>query len=639
MAAGRWRDWLVPRVLAPVVGGVAVGATALATPLAWATAHHDLAEPLALALERALGQPPGTVHVGRARVVWPGVLVVDEVRAGGARLARAEVEVSTREAIASLAGGRRPSVRRVRLVDVSLAERASAGEVDLVRPVGAPARLVIRRVTTRLGTLTLAAHDVAVDFSIDGKMSVPARIAFTGARVERAGGGLGDLAGSARRDGDRFVLRAARPGLVVSGELASDGAPRTLRAELEALPLAGVGALASPAGVDLSRATATGTLALTAVAAEPPRFSATVDVQLADVDVHHRRIAARPLTGLGLRVRGEARADRDRLSVDDKAPLELTLRRGEGAPPLTLTLAGGATRSDPTATEVALTLALPRGKCADVLASLPPAAIPALEGLAVDGQVGGRLRLAAATDRLADLRLDVALEMGCRVLSDPPLGDTGALLAPLHARATDGAGHPRDLLLAAGAPSFHALDTLPPTVIRPFLVAEDARFFRHNGFDVEMIRRALVEDLDAGRIHRGASTISQQVVKNLILSGERTWARKLEEAVLTWRLEQLVDKRRILELYLNVVELGPGVYGITEAADRYFGKLPEELSSDEAAQLAALLPAPRRGMDDAWKTRVDQLRARLRRAPPLVLPPPAPPKPQAAAPTVARRPS
>jgi penicillin-binding protein 1A len=100
-------------------------------------------------------------------------------------------------------------------------------------------------------------------------------------------------------------------------------------------------------------------------------------------------------------------------------------------------------------------------------------------------------------------------------------------------------------------------------------------------------------------------------VKNLFLSGERTAARKLEEAVLTWRMEQLVPKRRILELYLNLVEFGPGIHGVGEAAERYFGKEPEELSVDEAAQLAALLPAPRRGMDAAWKKRYQSLKNRL----------------------------
>jgi membrane peptidoglycan carboxypeptidase len=148
-------------------------------------------------------------------------------------------------------------------------------------------------------------------------------------------------------------------------------------------------------------------------------------------------------------------------------------------------------------------------------------------------------------------------------------------------------------------------------VLRAFLVSEDGRFFQHHGFDQEMIRHALAADLSLGRIDRGASTLTQQLVKNLYLSGERTAARKLEEAVLTWRMEQLVPKRRILEYYLNLVEFGPGVFGVADAAERYFGKEPEELGADEAAQLAALLPAPRRGMDGAWEHRYRSLLQRL----------------------------
>src|SRR5205807_7746303 len=96
------------------------------------------------------------------------------------------------------------------------------------------------------------------------------------------------------------------------------------------------------------------------------------------------------------------------------------------------------------------------------------------------------------------------------------------------------------------------------------------------------------------------------------------------EAVLAWRLEQVLDKRRILELYMNLVELGPGVYAIKDASEKYFGKLPEELSSDEAAQLAALLPAPRRGMDASWEKRYRSLAARMPSERVII---PAPPQP------------
>ena len=133
---------------------------------------------------------------------------------------------------------------------------------------------------------------------------------------------------------------------------------------------------------------------------------------------------------------------------------------------------------------------------------------------------------------------------------------------------------------------------IAPSLKRAVLVAEDINFFSHHGFDVGEMRNAVNKALEDGEAPRGASTISQQLAKNLWLSPSRNPLRKLEEAILTWRLERTLAKRRILELYLNVVEFGPGVYGAEAASRRYFGKSAAELRDDEAAQLAASLPSP-----------------------------------------------
>jgi monofunctional biosynthetic peptidoglycan transglycosylase len=129
-------------------------------------------------------------------------------------------------------------------------------------------------------------------------------------------------------------------------------------------------------------------------------------------------------------------------------------------------------------------------------------------------------------------------------------------------------------------------------VKRAVLVAEDINFFSHRGFDFGEIRVAVAETLEDGKPLRGASTITQQLAKNLWLSPSRNPFRKIEEAILTWQLERALPKRRILELYLNVVELGPGVYGVEAASRRYFGKPAAALTDDEAAELAAALPSP-----------------------------------------------
>lgn len=139
---------------------------------------------------------------------------------------------------------------------------------------------------------------------------------------------------------------------------------------------------------------------------------------------------------------------------------------------------------------------------------------------------------------------------------------------------------------------FVPYDAIAPGLKRAVLVAEDINFFSHRGFDVGEIRNAVSKALEEGETPRGASTITQQLAKNLWLSPSRNPLRKLEEAILTWQLERTVPKRRILEIYLNVAEFGPGVYGVEAASRRYFTKAAAELTDDEAAQLAASLPSP-----------------------------------------------
>ena len=133
---------------------------------------------------------------------------------------------------------------------------------------------------------------------------------------------------------------------------------------------------------------------------------------------------------------------------------------------------------------------------------------------------------------------------------------------------------------------------IAPSVKRAVLVAEDINFFSHRGFDLGEIRVAVTRAIEDVETPRGASTITQQLAKNLWLSPSRHPLRKLEEAILTWQLERACSKRRILELYLNVAELGPGVYGVGAASRRYFAKSASEVADDEAAELAASLPSP-----------------------------------------------
>jgi len=128
---------------------------------------------------------------------------------------------------------------------------------------------------------------------------------------------------------------------------------------------------------------------------------------------------------------------------------------------------------------------------------------------------------------------------------------------------------------------------------RAIVAAEDAKFLEHEGFDVEGIQKAVEKNLKKGRLVAGGSTISQQLAKNLFLSGERSFIRKGQEAVITLMIEATWSKRRILEVYLNVIEWGNGIYGAEAAARRYYKKSAANLSRDQAARMAAMVPNPR----------------------------------------------
>jgi monofunctional biosynthetic peptidoglycan transglycosylase len=137
-------------------------------------------------------------------------------------------------------------------------------------------------------------------------------------------------------------------------------------------------------------------------------------------------------------------------------------------------------------------------------------------------------------------------------------------------------------------------DRISPHLKRAIIAAEDARFLEHEGFDVEGIQAAVEKNLKKGKLVAGGSTISQQLAKNLFLSGQRSFIRKGQEAVLTLMIETTWSKRRILEVYLNVIEWGDGIYGAEAAARRYFGVSATKLNRYQAAQLAAMVPSPRR---------------------------------------------
>jgi monofunctional glycosyltransferase len=137
-------------------------------------------------------------------------------------------------------------------------------------------------------------------------------------------------------------------------------------------------------------------------------------------------------------------------------------------------------------------------------------------------------------------------------------------------------------------------ERISPHLKRAVVAAEDAKFLMHEGFDWEAIHKAMLKNEQRGRVVAGASTITQQLAKNLFLSSQRSWLRKAQEAAITWMMERAMSKRRILELYLNFAEWGEGVFGAEAAARHHFGASAAALGPEQAAWLAVVLPSPRR---------------------------------------------
>jgi len=254
-----------------------------------------------------------------------------------------------------------------------------------------------------------------------------------------------------------------------------------------------------------------------------------------------------------------------------------------------------------------------------LLAALPPALAPPPEAPAVRGTLKVHLALSGPVRRPEAWRIDGDVDPAALEAAPAQPGALD-LARPFTWEGRLPDGRTRKVVVGPQNPAFVPVDALPAHVVRAVLTSEDAGFYGHHGFDLSEIQDALARSSE--RRLRGASTITQQIAKNLFLSLERTYVRKIREALATVALETSVGKRRLLEIYLNVAEWGPGVFGIGEAARHWFGKDARDLTPKEAAFLATVIPNPiryemyrRRGaLTETWEDRVRGLLVKLRAA-------------------------
>ncbi len=235
---------------------------------------------------------------------------------------------------------------------------------------------------------------------------------------------------------------------------------------------------------------------------------------------------------------------------------------------------------------------IPRASCQALVESVPPALLRALEGARIAGTFAARGETAFDTRSLDDLRLDYDVEDECKIVKVPPMLARDRFEQPFSHRVVLPDGTMGEQLTGPGTPAWTPIDEISPYMQVAVLTTEDGAFLRHHGFNRAAIRASIIANLKARRFVRGASTITMQLAKNLFLGREKTLSRKLEEVVLTEYLEQTFSKDELMELYLNVIEFGPAIYGVTSAADYYFGRTPAELNLAECLFLASLLPSP-----------------------------------------------
>jgi len=257
---------------------------------------------------------------------------------------------------------------------------------------------------------------------------------------------------------------------------------------------------------------------------------------------------------------------------------------------LTLAASGDARLSDDGPVHARLVLDAP--DMAALVAALPAAVRPSPAVPALAGPLAGEVTLEGPWQRPLDWEVQGKLDLA-RMRAIARKSPPAWLQQSFELRAQDGEGREQAVLIGPESPDFVPLADLPAHVADAVVTSEDGGFFGHQGFDFDEIKRSLVAVAEAsGRAVRGGSTISQQLAKNLFLSREKTYVRKAREALVTLALESTLPKQRLLEIYLNVIEWGPGIRGIGPAARTYFGKSPRELTPREAAYLASVIPNP-----------------------------------------------
>jgi hypothetical protein len=306
-------------------------------------------------------------------------------------------------------------------------------------------------------------------------------------------------------------------------------------------------------------------------------------IALRSISVKQPRLSAEPLRGIDFAVSARGMLDdAGKLRVDD-AQLDMGALhvRTHGTVEETRDHFG-----------LSLAVDVAPAACQALLDSTPQGLLPLVRSARMTGTFGATSRVEFDTRTIDKLVLDYRIDDRCRVSEVPRDLSRERFASSFSYRTYHPDGTPSETTTGPGTSAWTDLDDISPFMIAAVLTTEDGAFYRHHGFNHNAIRSSVAANLKARRFVRGASTITMQLTKNLFLSREKTLSRKIEEVILTDYLELAFRKDDMMELYLNVIEFGPDVYGVTRAADYYFGRKPEELNLPECFFLASIMPAP-----------------------------------------------
>ncbi len=316
-----------------------------------------------------------------------------------------------------------------------------------------------------------------------------------------------------------------------------------------------------------------------------PGDALTFDGQIAlkAISIKQPRLAAEPLRGIDLAISARGLLnDAGQLRVDD-AQLDMGALhvRTHGTLEETADHFG-----------LALSVDVAPAACQALLDSTPQGLLPTVRTARMTGTFGGTSRVVFDTRTIDKLVLDYQIDDRCRMAEVPRELSRERFSSSFTYRTYHPDGTPSDTTTGPSTSNWTDLDGISPFMMAAVLTTEDGAFYKHHGFNHNAIKSSVAANLKARRFVRGASTITMQLAKNLFLSREKTLSRKVEEVILTDYLEQAFRKDDMMELYLNVIEFGPDVYGVTRAAEYYFGRKPEELNLPECFFLASLMPSP-----------------------------------------------